>query len=125
EALGPEAHRIGHDHVDHLAVHERDQRVVLVAGRNGHVLAEAKRVVLVDPGIVGRLAAAVFGDAAELRPGKRIERPALGAVLAGRIRAVERAFALAAVEGAEMSAGERRPCDALAVDVAAAWREAR
>src|SRR5262249_20263938 len=104
EALGPEAHRIGDDHVDHLAVLERDQPVVLIAGRNRPVLAGPERVVLVDPGVVRRLAAAVVGHAAELRAGQPIERPALGAVLAGCVRTIERALALAAVEGAEMAA---------------------
>src|SRR5436189_36584 len=75
--------------------------------------------------VEGRVAAAVVGDAAELRSRQRIERPALGAVLAGCGRAVEWALALAAVEGAEMSARERGPYDALAVDVAAARRIAR
>src|SRR5262249_34832411 len=98
---------------------------VLVAGRDRHVLAEAERVVLIDPGVVRRLAAAVIGYAAKLRAGQTIECPALGAVLAGRGRAVERAFAFAPVEGAEMAARERRPGDALAVDVAAARRVAR
>src|SRR5580692_2877801 len=65
EALRPEAHRIGHDHVDQLAILEGDQRRILIAGGNGHVLAEAERVVLVDPGVVGRFAAAVGGDVAE------------------------------------------------------------
>src|SRR5438132_12223666 len=125
KSLGPEAHRIGDDHVDHLAVLERDQRVVLVAGGERHVLAEAKRVVLIDPGVVGRLATAVISDAAELRSRQWIERPAFGAMLAGRVRAVERAFALAAVERPEMPAGERGPRAASTVDVATARRVTR
>jgi len=54
--------------------------------------------MLIDPGVVRRLAAAVVGHAAELRAGQTIQRPALGAVLAGRVRAIERALALAPVE---------------------------
>ena len=81
--------------------------------------------MLIDPGVVGRLATAVISDAAELRSRQWIERPAFGAMLAGRVRAVERAFALAAVERPEMPAGERGPRDALTVDVATARRVTR
>src|SRR5215467_10586056 len=40
DELGEEAHRVWHHEVDHLAVLERDERLVLVAGRERHVLAE-------------------------------------------------------------------------------------
>src|SRR5215470_4365762 len=77
KGLGIEAHRIRHDHVDHLAVLERDQRLVLVAGRERGVLAETQRVVLVDPGVVARFRRAGARIANKLRSRERIERPAL------------------------------------------------
>src|SRR4051812_10083251 len=52
DQLGEEAHGIGHDEVDHLAVLERDDRLVLIAGGKRNVLAEAQRVMLIDPGVV-------------------------------------------------------------------------
>src|SRR4030095_8896195 len=66
DALGEEAHRGRHHEVNHLAVLERDDRLVLVPGRERHVLAEAKRVVLVDPGVVARFGRAGCGVAGEL-----------------------------------------------------------
>ena len=57
-------------------------------------------------------------------PGILVERPALGAVIAGRLRPVERPLALAAIEAAHVAAAERHPHDALAVDVGAARAEA-
>src|SRR2546422_699605 len=67
----------------------------------------------------------LVADATELRARQPIERPTFGAMIADRGRAIERALALAAVEGPEMSARERRVHDALAVDVPAARRVAR
>src|SRR5262249_59373882 len=64
-------------------------------------------------------------DACEARPRILVERPALRALIAGRLGSVERALALAAVEAADVAARERHPHDALAVDVAAARTEAR
>jgi hypothetical protein len=49
EAFGIEAQRIGHRQKDHLAVFQRDQPVMQVGGGHRHVLAEAERVVLIDP----------------------------------------------------------------------------
>src|SRR5437764_9137220 len=59
KGLGVEAHRIGYHEVDHLAVLERDQRLVLVAGGERRVIAEPQRVVLIDPGVVARFRRAV------------------------------------------------------------------
>ena len=87
--------------------------------------AEAERVELVDPGVVARLGAARIGDAFQLRQRLGIERPAFGAVLAGRRRPVQRPLALAAIEAGQVAARERRPDDAVAIDVHAARREAR
>ncbi len=123
EALGIEAERIRHPQRDHLAVLERDQPVVEVAGRHRHVVAEAEGVVLVDPGVVARLGA-VLADAFEARSGILIERPALRTMVAGRLRPVQRRLALAPVEAADVAAGQRDPHHALAVDVAAARSEA-
>src|ERR1700741_1823092 len=54
ESLGIEAERIGHPPGYHLAVFERDQSVHEIGGRHRHVLAEAERVVLIDPAGVAR-----------------------------------------------------------------------
>src|ERR1700722_16942708 len=99
EALGEEAHGIGDAQLDEFSVQENVERIRIVSGGDRHVLAQAERVVLIDPGVIARFGAAGFGlaDAFELRPRQAIERPALGAVLAGRGRAVED-FALAPVE---------------------------
>src|SRR5438067_2489348 len=80
----------------HLAVLvQRNEAVHQVGGRHRDVIPEAERVVLVDPRIVARLGT-VLADAFEAGAGILVERPALGAVVAGGFRAVERAFALAA-----------------------------
>ena len=124
EPLGVEAQRVRHAQQDHLAVLERDQAVVEVGGRHRHVLAEPERVVLVDPGVVARLGA-VLADALEARARVLVERPALRAVIAGGLRPVERPLALAPVEAADVAAAQRRPHDALLVDVGAADAEVR
>src|SRR5437762_5125471 len=103
EPLRVIAERIRHAQDDELAIDEREQPFVEVAGRDGHVLPQPERVELVDPGVVARLDAALIEHALELRPGERIERPALRAVLARRRRAVERAFAFAPVEAREVA----------------------
>ena len=72
EALGVEAGRIRHLQRDHLAVLERDHAVVEVAGGDRHVVAEAQRVVLVDPGVIARLGA-VIAEAFEARTGIFVE----------------------------------------------------
>src|SRR4051812_38596519 len=118
--LGVEAHRIGDDHVDHLAILERDQRLVLVAGRERGVLAEAERVVLVDPGVVARFRRAGARIAGELRSWERIERPALGAMLAVADGRPVQDLTLAAVERGHVTARERHPHHVVGVDIHAA-----
>ena len=118
EPLGVEAHGVGHPQRDHLAVLERDQPVIEVAGRHGDVLAEPERVVLIDPAVIAGFGA-VLADALEARAGILIEGPALGAVIAGRLGAIKRSLAFAPVEAAHVAAAERHPDDALAVDIAA------
>src|SRR5258707_14294710 len=109
DPLGEEAERIGDAHVDPLAIDERHQRFVGITGRQRNVVAKAERVLLVDPGVIARLGAAVFSDVAELRAGERRQRPAFRTHLAfSGLRAVEWAFALAAVEGAGAAALQRR-----------------
>src|SRR5262249_34824560 len=122
EALGVEAGGVRHLQGDHLAVLEGDEAVIEVRRRHRHICAEAEGVVLVDPGVVARLRA-VLAEAAEAGARILVERPALWAVIAGCGRPVERAFALAAVEAADVAARERHPDDALAVDVRAARAE--
>ena len=108
ETFGVEAERIRNAQHDHLAVDECGETVVLICRRNRHVLAEAARVVLIDPGVVARLGA-VVADALETRARIFVERPALRAMIAGRLRPVERTLSLGAIEAAEMAAGERNP----------------
>src|SRR4029077_8680390 len=79
--------------------------------------------VLIDPRVVARLRA-VLADPVESRTRVLVERPSLGAVIARRLWSVERPFALASIEAAEMPARQRHPDDALAVDVGAARAEA-
>src|SRR6185436_7359713 len=124
EALGVEAERVRDAQHDHLSVLECDQAVVEVAGRHRHVLAEAERVVLVDPGVVARLGA-VLADALEARSGILIEAPAFGTVITGGLRTVERSLALAPVEAADVARAHRGPHDALLVDVGPANAEVR
>ncbi len=74
--LGVEAHGIGDHKIDHLAVLQRNDRLVLIACGKRNVLAEPQRVVLVDPGVVARLGRSIAGVARQLRSRERIERPA-------------------------------------------------
>src|SRR5689334_8976723 len=115
EPLGIETHRVGDAQRDHLAILERDEAVAQVGGRVRHVGAEADGVMLVDPGVVARLRA-VVAEPLEARARIAIARPALGAVVAGGVRAVERRLALAAVEAHQFAARRRAPQHALGVD---------
>src|SRR6185503_18885374 len=124
EPLRVEAHRIRHAQDDHLAVLEGDQPVVLVTGRHGNVRAQARGVVLIDPAVIARLGA-VVADTFEPRTGILVERPALRAMIAGRLRSAQWRLALAAIEAAKVAAGKRDPHDTLGIDVAAAHAEAR
>src|SRR6202035_2513731 len=103
EALGVEAERIGDPDRDHLAVLQRHEAVSEIGGRHWYVLAKPERVVLVDPGVIARLGA-VLADAFEAGAGILIDRPAFRTMIAGGVRPVERAFALAAVKAAEVTA---------------------
>ena len=116
--------RIGHAEHDPLAVLQGQQALGGVARVDRHVGAEAQRVELIDPRVVARLGAPRVGDASDLRQRLGIEGPALGTVLPGGGRAVERALALAAIEARKVPARQRRPDDAVAVDVHATRREA-
>src|SRR5262249_59164465 len=107
-----------------LAVGQGEGRGGHMAGGGRHVRSQAERVGLIDPGVIASLSAAVGLDVLELRSGELVERPAFGAVLAGRGRSVE-PLALAAIELAEMAARQRRPENAVAADVAAARPVAR
>src|SRR5262249_52335076 len=90
----------------------------------GHrnVLAKPEGVVLVDPGVVARLSAIVV-ETLEARAGILVEAEAFRAVVAGRLRAVHRALALATIEADQVSARSRPPHHAVLVDVAAADAE--
>src|SRR5437899_9016318 len=94
-----------------------------ISCRDLHVPPQPERVVLIDPCVVAGFRT-VLADAFEPGSGILVEGPALGAVIACRLRPSQRCFALAAIETAEMSAGERDPHDAVAVDVRAARAEA-
>src|SRR5947208_16136996 len=93
EALRIEAERIRNADRHHLAVLvQRHQAVHQVGGRHRNVVAKAEGVVLVDPRIVARLGA-VLANAFEARPRVLVELPAFWAVVAGRLRTVERTLA--------------------------------
>src|SRR5687768_14807095 len=96
EALRIEPQRIRHPQDDHLSVLECDQAVVEIAGRHRHVVAQAERVVLIDPRVVARLGA-VVANAREAWAGILVEAPAFGAVIARRLRPAERPLAFPAI----------------------------
>src|SRR5262249_6983241 len=124
EALGVEAHGVGNTQHDHFAVLQGDETVVEIGGRNRNVFAEANGVVLVDPGVIARFDASIF-KAFEAPAGILVELPPCRAVIAGRLRTVERPFAEAAVETGKMSARFRAPGNAIRVDVTAADADSR
>ena len=102
QALGIKAERIGNPDRDHLAVLQRHEAVAEIGGGYRNVLAQPGRVVLVDPGVIARLSA-VLAEAFETGAGVLIDRLALRAMIAGSVRPIERAFALAAVKAAEVA----------------------
>src|SRR5262252_5170048 len=89
QALRKEAHGVGNPHHEPVASLriERLERIVVVCSGDRNVVAHSERVVLVDPVVVVRVGAAHVRDAIETRPWRAIERPALGALLAGCSRA--------------------------------------
>src|SRR5262249_32552350 len=84
-----------------------------------HVATETKGIKPVDPDVVARLCTTCIRDVPQLRPGKLIELPALGAMFTRCCGSVEN-LALATVKTCKMTARERYPVDAIAIDVAAA-----
>jgi hypothetical protein len=88
------------------AILQREQAFRRVAGVDRHVLAETERAELIDPGVIAAFHAAAVLHTAELRQRLGVERPSLGAVLAGCRRSVEH-LALASIEAREVTAGER------------------
>src|SRR5262249_3494323 len=123
EPLRVETKRIRHAQHDHLAVLERDQAVVQVPSRHRHVLSEAECVVLIDPAVVARFRA-VVANAFESRARMLGEGPSFRTLVASRLRAIQRALALAAIEASKVAARKRYPDDTLAIDVATADAEA-
>src|SRR6185436_16289861 len=105
ESLGIEAERIWHAQHHHAPVRVGDDAVVQISGGHRHVVTEPERVVLIDPRVVARLGA-VLANALESGTRILMERPALRAVIARRLRTVERRFALAPIEAADVSAAE-------------------
>src|ERR1700759_4634427 len=93
------------------------------AGGDGHIPAQSQRVVLIDPGVVARLDARLR-QACEARARKSKEAPTLRTVIAGCFGAVQWPLAFAAVETAQMTAAQRHPDDAVAIDVGSAHTEA-
>src|SRR5688572_33414882 len=60
EAFGAEAEGVGDPQYDHPAVLHRTEPVVEIRGGHRDVLAEAQRVVLVDPRVIARSAAVLL-----------------------------------------------------------------
>src|SRR3989442_7804033 len=56
--LGVEAEGIRDAKGDELPLHEGQQRLVGVAGGDGHVRTQAERIVLIDPDVIGSIIAA-------------------------------------------------------------------
>src|SRR5665213_121802 len=118
-ALGKKAHGVGnahHEELSGLGV-QSFQGVRTVGGGDGDILTHSKRIKLVNPVVVVGIHASVFRGALKARPGRAIQRPALGAVLPGGRGAIERSFAFATVKAGEMSAGEYGPDHTVASDV--------
>ena len=124
QPLGVEPHRIRHAHNDPVPVLEHEESLRLVPRVDRHVLAEAKRVELVHPGVVAPFAASGARDVAKLREWFGVEGPPLRTVLAGGGGAVERAFTLAPVKAGQMPARQCGPVHAVPVHVTAARGEA-
>src|SRR5258707_8282441 len=97
EALSEEAERVRDAQHHHLPVLESDETVIEVGSRDRDILAKADRVVMIDPRIVARLGAGGFEA---LQTGARIfvVSKAFRAVIAGRVRPIQRILAFAAVE---------------------------
>src|SRR6266545_3955480 len=123
QAFGKEAQRVRDAQHDHLPVLERGEAVIEVGGRDRDVLAKPHRVVVVHPGVVARLSAAVL-EALEGRARVLVVREAFGAVVAGRSGPVERTLALAPIEADQRAVRARSPEYAVLVDVAAAHADA-
>src|SRR5262249_42581886 len=122
-ALGEEAHGIGDAQFNDLAIGQGVQRIREITGTDGGVRAQAQDVVLVHPGIIGRLGGTV--PAGERGSWDGIERPAFGAQVAlRRSWPVQGSLALAPVEASHVATRQRHPRHALAVDVHAAHAKA-
>src|SRR5262249_36161749 len=108
EALGKETERIGNAQHDHLPVLEADGAFGEVGGGDRNVLAEADRGVMIDPGVVARLRARVL-EPFEARPRILEERESLRAMVAGRVRPVQRVLAFLAMEADQAAVRARAP----------------
>src|SRR4029077_6808479 len=83
DVLRKEPRRIRQPQHHEIAVDERQDRVRAVAHRDRNVFPQSQNSKEVDPDVITRLRAARVLHVAELRSGKLVQRPALGAVLAG------------------------------------------
>src|SRR5258705_13968406 len=127
-ALGVIAHRVGNAHDDPFPVHQSLQRVGLTGRRDRYVLAEAQRILLVDPHRVRRFGGCAYralGKVFELWAWQWIEMPAFRAniLCVSRNWAVQLALAHPAIEARRVAAREREPDDAIACDAHAARTE--
>src|SRR5204863_333509 len=102
---------------------DREARAIEIAHRDRHVSPEAEHAEPIDPRVVAGLRAAGILHVSQLWSRKLIERPALGTLLARRCR-LPTCAALSAIEAREMSAGQRDPEHAVAIDVSSARSEA-
>src|SRR5438094_3809269 len=81
--LAEEAHGIRDMDVHELAVDQRQKRLAAIGLRDRHVGPKPQRVVSIDPDVIGVIGATRVGDALELWPWKRIERPPFRAMFSG------------------------------------------
>ena len=85
-----------------LSVNQGINGIAQITHRDRNISTEAKCVESIDPGVVARLGASVL-HIPQLWSGELIERPAFGAMRAGRGRSVEN-LALATIKTSEMAA---------------------
>src|SRR5207248_11786921 len=97
QALGEKTQRVGDAKHHHLSVLVGNESIIKVGCRNRDIGAEAYRVVMIYPGIVARLGAGVF-ESLEARARILVISKSFGAVIAGRVRPVERILAFTAIE---------------------------
>ena len=105
DPLSVETHRIRYSERHELAVDERDQPFGFVAGRHRDILSDAEHVEAIYEVVVRRVGTGSIDGILKVRAGKSVERPTFRTMFSSRIRFLQRAFALAAIETGQLPAG--------------------